>query len=102
MFRLEWKKLRNRYWEMQRKKMKQLKQHLYKHRLHQNNYLDIQNQHVKTHSEVKVGKVKTENDGMHDYTPGIIVKLKLTEPWAEAKIIKVNTINFNALINFIN
>lgn len=99
--KLEWKKLRNRYWEMQRKKMKQLKQHLYKHRLHQNNYLDIQNQHVKTHSEVKVGKVKTENDGMHDYTPGIIVKLKLTEPWAEAKIIKNELKSLNNTIQYV-
>lgn len=77
LFRKEWKKLRNRYLDLQKKKMKQFKQYLYKQKRHQR-------EPNKT-DEVKNNEVVQKLQ----FTPSVIVKLKLQEPADDVKKLKV-------------
>lgn len=76
----EWKKMRNRYLEMQRKTMSDLKKHLHKQRL----------------SDFHVQKTKQRDQPGRDeppktvqaFMPGVIVKVALSEPCVESKKLK--------------
>lgn len=83
MSKIEWKKLRNKYLDMQKRKMKSLKNHLayakweYKHR---------QNA-ARTDDEIKTNE-KTEETPTSSVTPGVIIKVTLEHPVIDVKTVK--------------
>lgn len=85
-FRAEWKKLRNRYLNMQRKQMKELKQHLNRARFSNQNYDDENSMQSLTN-----GEIKKETANKLELVPGVIVKVKLTESCHDVKKTKVSS-----------
>lgn len=87
----EWKKLRNRYLDMQRKTMNVVKQHVYKDKFART-YKD------KDFFEPEVPD--SEQVAIKQFTPGLIAKLTLTEPCMDNKKLKeeinskFNTVRF--------
>lgn len=85
----EWKKLRNRYLDLQKKKMKEFKQYLNRQKFSQKNY-----DKKKSQPEEKDVKDSKENEEVIEevkklsYIPGVIVKLKLPEPCIDVKKLK--------------
>ncbi|XP_017769733.1 PREDICTED: la-related protein 7 [Nicrophorus vespilloides] len=75
--KMEWKKMRNRYLNMQRDKMKQLKQHLNKRRFN-----NKANNH--DNNEVKQQEVEEETKKLQ-FVPGCIVQLKFSESCNDTK-----------------
>ncbi|VEN55461.1 unnamed protein product [Callosobruchus maculatus] len=75
--KIEWKKMRNRYLNLQRKKMKELKQYL-----HKQSYNDRKKNSKEEHATKKISK------DLEEFVPGIIVKMILPEPCLDAKKIK--------------
>ncbi|EFA00619.1 la-related protein 7 [Tribolium castaneum] len=73
----EWKKMRNRYLDLQKKKMKEFKKHLLKAKFNQPNY----------EQKSKTPTAKTELN-KEDFTKGLIVKIKLTEATLDIKKLK--------------
>jgi len=101
MAKSDWKRLRNRYLDLQRHKMSQLKQHLrkaeverggimtkngwYHNKTGQNNTL-----YDKTKHENDNGKLNEEENsyGRVNYSPGIIVKIEMDEPCTDLQSFK--------------
>ncbi|XP_065221458.1 la-related protein 7 [Planococcus citri] len=85
----DWKKLRNRYLEEQRKKMHELKQQLRKARL---NREQQEENEAKMKAEENEDKTKGEETPMEDarvkFTPGVIIKLRLDQPVTHVKNFK--------------
>ncbi|KAK9878744.1 hypothetical protein WA026_023675 [Henosepilachna vigintioctopunctata] len=82
----EWKKMRNGYLNLQRKKMKEIKLHLSqskfsKHNSIGRNHQNVENRPIKEHLEEKPTKL--------EYIPGTIVKMTLQEPLQSDKKIKI-------------
>ncbi|XP_044270387.1 la-related protein 7-like [Tribolium madens] len=73
----EWKKMRNRYLDLQKKKMKEFKTHLLKAKFNQAKYEE----------KSKAPTTKTELK-KEDYTKGLIVKIKLAEVSVDTKKLK--------------
>ncbi|CAH1976936.1 unnamed protein product [Acanthoscelides obtectus] len=76
--KVEWKKMRNRYLNLQRKKMKELKQYLHK-QSHKDN---------KKENSAKEHTVKDSSKAIVEFVPGIIIKVVLPEPCLDAKKMK--------------
>ncbi|KAK5639830.1 hypothetical protein RI129_010641 [Pyrocoelia pectoralis] len=76
----DWKKMRNRYLQMQRKTMTDLKKHLYKQRS-----TDFPTSKTKQREEPKIEETPAV---VLEFTPGIIVKVALLEPCIESKKMK--------------
>lgn len=109
MAKPEWKHLRNRYLELQRTKMSQLKQHLRKAEVERGgmmrkrwNYDKAGQNHEKSkHEKDNYDKSKHEKDngqlneveslssGRVSYAPGIIVKIEMDEPCTDTQSFKV-------------
>lgn len=85
MGKKEWKKLRNKYLDLQRLRMKQLKQHMRKVKCNQwgeKNKMEFEQDETVT--------VKKENTSSSlEFTPGVIVKVKLNEVCVDPKGFKV-------------
>lgn len=96
MAKKDWKYLRNKYLELQRTKMKQLKQHLRKTRWNQwSNY-------ERNKSE------KEENDEKDNasmcrflFTPGVIVKIEMDKPCTDPKGLKME-LKTNSSVKYID
>ncbi|XP_066148052.1 la-related protein 7 [Euwallacea fornicatus] len=91
----EWKKLRNYYLNLQRKKMKEFKQYLKKQKHSKNPEKDTLDKdrvyqytgepyHIDTNKDEQI----EEKIPKLDFTPGVIVKLKLSEPCVDVKKLK--------------
>jgi len=99
MAKPEWKHLRNRYLELQRTKMSQLKQHLRKAEVERGgmmkkrwNYDKAGQNYDKSKHEKDNGKISgAENSsvGRVSYAPGIIVKIEMDEPCTDPQSFKV-------------
>lgn len=76
--------MRNRYLDLQRKKMKEFKQYLYRNRYSQksDNGMKKQDNLETEMNESPVTKL--------EFQPGLIAKLKLSEPCEDAKKLKVS------------
>ncbi|XP_043249301.1 la-related protein 7 [Colletes gigas] len=86
----DWKHLRNKYLELQRSKMKQLKQHLRKTRWNQwCNYEKIKPEKEENDEKEKATKENNENTQRFTFTPGVIVKIKLDTPCTDPKQFKM-------------
>ncbi|XP_015589916.1 la-related protein 7 [Cephus cinctus] len=88
MAKKDWKRLRNRYLELQRSKMKSLKQHLRRARWNQWNSYE-KNKPDKEEVEEK-GHLKVENTNQRfSYTPGVIVSIEMEEPCVDVQNFKM-------------
>lgn len=85
MSKTEWKKLRNKYLEMQKKKMKALKNHLAYSKWEYN-----KNRQNATRSEEEVKTVETKEASAPalSFTPGVIIKVTLEHPAIDTKTAK--------------
>ncbi|CAH1365955.1 la-related protein 7-like [Tenebrio molitor] len=89
----EWKKMRNRYLQLQRKKMTEFKRYLRKAKFSQtNNEENFKKPNEKTdHKNVKnAAEQKNGTDVLPkvEVPPGVIVKIKLSEPMTDVKKFK--------------
>ncbi|KRT80269.1 RNA binding protein [Oryctes borbonicus] len=102
--KLEWKKIRNRYLDNQKAKMKQLKQFLHKKRF--TNHTDAkQKGDLKNmngnHSDANV--IATEKHIQElTFVPGVIVKIQLLEPYQDVKQAKDALKQRSADIKFVD
>lgn len=84
MSKTEWKKLRNKYLDMQKKKMKALKNHLAYSRWE---YKNRQNA-ARSEEEVKTIETKEASAPALSFTPGVIIKVTLEHPVIDTKAAK--------------
>lgn len=103
MAKSDWKRLRNKYLDLQRQKMSELKLHLRKAEVERGGIMTKKGYHDKTGqniSNTSHDKSKHENDngkpneekksfGRVDYAPGIIVKIEMDEPCTDLQSFKV-------------
>lgn len=102
MAKSDWKRLRNRYLDLQRHKMSQLKLHLRKAEVERDGIMTKNGwYHDKSGQNMSHDKSKHENDngklneeeksyGRVNYVPGIIVKIDMDEPCTDLQSFKVN------------
>jgi len=101
MAKSDWKRLRNRYLDLQRHKMSQLKMHLRKAEVERGGIMTKNGYHDKIgQNNTSHDKLKYENDnrkfeeeksyGHVNYTPGIIVKIEMDEPCTDLQGFKVH------------
>lgn len=101
MSKTDWKRLRNRYLDLQRHKMSQLKHHLRKAEVERDGIMTKNKwYHDKTgQNNTLHDKSKHENDhenkeeksyGRVNYAPGIIVKIEMDEPCTDLQSFKVH------------
>ncbi|XP_015184861.1 PREDICTED: la-related protein 7 [Polistes dominula] len=88
MAKKHWKYLRNKYLELQRSKMKQLKQHLKKTRNQWNNFDKTKSDKEEIEEKEKISNVDKTTMRSFSFTPGVIVKIKLDEPCTDTKSFK--------------
>ncbi|CAH1408121.1 unnamed protein product [Nezara viridula] len=93
MSKKDWKRLRNKYLNMQKEKMKQLKKHIYLARKKAEN--SKQNGAFKKNDKapqqteiIKEKEITEEKKGGSSFTEGLIVKVKFSEPAVEVKELK--------------
>lgn len=90
MSKKDWKKLRNKYLNMQRQTMQQLKQYLSKNKFQR--YTSERNRTENDKQETQ----SSERASKLEFTPGVIVKIDLKVPWEDKSSFKV--INFQSLL----
>lgn len=88
MGKKDWKKLRNKYLELQRAKMKQLKQNIKRARWNQ---WGDRNK-METEHEETTGTKKESATSALEFKPNLIVKIELNEPCIDPKGFKVKTL----------
>ncbi|EGI67069.1 PREDICTED: uncharacterized protein LOC105144452 [Acromyrmex echinatior] len=106
MAKLDWKRLRNRYLDLQRYKMKQLKMHLRKAEVERdgiikNGYHDktgqINTLHDKSKHENDNETFEEKSCGRVNYAPGIIVKIEMDEPCTDTQSFKMELKDNNSV-----
>lgn len=101
MAKKDWKCLRNKYLELQRSKMKQLKQHLRKTRWSQwSNYEKNKPERVEN-DEDKNRKQNSISACRFSFTPGVIVKIEMDKPCTDPKSLKMELKN-NSSVKYID
>ncbi|KOC60892.1 La-related protein 7 [Habropoda laboriosa] len=96
MAKKDWKYLRNKYLELQRSKMKQLKQHLRKTRWNQwSNY--EKNKPEKEENDEKDNPTTCR----FSFTPGVIVKIEMDKPCTDPKGFKIE-LKANSFVKYID
>ncbi|XP_034944207.1 la-related protein 7 [Chelonus insularis] len=90
MAKKEWKKIRNKYLQLQRNKMKQLKQHLKKTRWNQWNSYDRRENKMEVDDNIKKEEQNPQISKPPKFTfaEGLITKIELDEPCSSAKSFK--------------
>lgn len=88
MAKPDWKRLRNRYLELQRSKMSLLKQHLKKAEVGRGEIIIKNRYHDKPKRE-KNNEAEKSIYGCVNYAPGIIVKIEMDEPCTDPRSFKV-------------
>lgn len=83
-YRHDWKKLRNKYLEEQRKRMHEVKQQLRQVNIYKSGENEVEN------LEMQIEKKETSSECRVQFTPGVIVKLQLEQPVSNVKHFKVN------------
>ncbi|XP_076278198.1 la related protein 7 [Lasioglossum baleicum] len=103
MAKKEWKHLRNKYLELQRSKMKQLKQHLRKTRWNQwSNYEKNKPEKEEANEKEKTNKQdNTTTSCRFSFTPGVIVKIEMDKPCSDPKGFKME-LKSNNLVKYID
>ncbi|KAK2579111.1 hypothetical protein KPH14_001282 [Odynerus spinipes] len=101
MAKKDWKHLRNKYLELQRTKMKQLKQHLKKTRNQWFNYDKTKSDKEDNEEKKKIPTIDKASVRSFSFTPGVIVKIELNEPCSDPKGLKMELKN-NSCIKYID
>ncbi|CAG9824166.1 unnamed protein product [Phaedon cochleariae] len=96
----EWKKMRNRYLDLQRKKMKEFKTHLNRQRFSQKNY-DRQKLNKEDSSQPS-DETPKEDVAKLEFVPGVIIKMILNEPYMDSKKLKNDIKSFSAEVKFVD
>lgn len=78
--------MRNRYLDLQKKKMQEFKKHLYKARFSQANYEEKNKKSQEITEEVRPIE---ESVPKLEFVAGVIVKVHLAEPLQDPKVVKV-------------
>lgn len=92
MAKPDWKRLRNRYLELQRNKMGLLKQHLKKAEVGRGEIIKNRPNYDKSKREKdngKTGEAEKSVYGCAHYVPGVIVKIEMDEPCTDLRSFKV-------------
>lgn len=89
--RLEWKKIRNRYLDNQKAKMKQLKQFLHKKRFTNHGEVKQKGEQRKLNGSGTNTNTTAKEKQEVPFTPGVIVKIQLSESSQDVKKIKVSS-----------
>ncbi|XP_076249186.1 la related protein 7 [Calliopsis andreniformis] len=90
MTKKDWKHLRNKYLELQRSKMKQLKQHLRKTKWNQwSNYEKNKTEKEENDEKEKTTKQDSANVPRFSFVPGVIVKIEMDKPCSDPKGLKM-------------
>ncbi|XP_043505178.1 la-related protein 7-like isoform X2 [Polistes fuscatus] len=97
MAKKHWKHLRNKYLELQRSKMKQLKQHLKKTRDQWNNFDKTKSDKEEIEEKEKISNINKTTMRSFSFTPGVIVKIKLDEPCTDARSLKAELKGNNSI-----
>ncbi|KAF2904007.1 hypothetical protein ILUMI_02178 [Ignelater luminosus] len=103
----DWKKMRNRYLDMQKKTMKQLKMHLNRQRFNKryesnkNSQTTYRKENVQIEDSKKNGESNPKEAGTQ-FIPGSIVKILLLEPCEENKKLKAEIKTFSSEIKYID
>ncbi|XP_014616882.1 PREDICTED: la-related protein 7 [Polistes canadensis] len=97
MAKKHWKHLRNKYLELQRSKMKQLKQHLKKTRDQWNNFDKTKSDKEEIEEKEKISNIDKTTMRSFSFTPGVIVKIKLDEPCTDARSLKAELKGNNSI-----
>lgn len=90
----DWKRLRSKYLNMQKEKMKQLKKHIFLARkkaenTKQNGAFKKNDKPPQKNEIIKGGKNTEEKKEGNSFAPGLIVKVKFHEPAIEVKELKI-------------
>ncbi|CAL7952130.1 unnamed protein product [Xylocopa violacea] len=102
MAKKDWKHLRNKYLELQRNKMKQLKQHLRNARWNQwSNYWKNKFDKEENDEKDKTNKQDTTSTCRFSFTPGVIVKIEMDKPCTDPKAFKMDIKN-NSSVKYID
>nr|XP_033338486.1 la-related protein 7 [Megalopta genalis]XP_033338487.1 la-related protein 7 [Megalopta genalis]XP_033338488.1 la-related protein 7 [Megalopta genalis] len=105
MAKKEWKYLRNKYLELQKSKMKQLKQHLRKPRWNQwsNHEKNKPEKDEATEKEKTNNKQENtvNNTRSPSFTPGVIVKIEMNKPCTDTKGFKME-LKGNSSVKYID
>ncbi|OAD53835.1 La-related protein 7 [Eufriesea mexicana] len=98
MAKKDWKYLRNKYLELQKSKMKQLKQHLKKTRWNQwSNYEKNKPEREENDEKIKMSKQNVTTTCRFSFTPGVIVKIEMDKPCIDSKSLKMELKNNNSV-----
>ncbi|XP_076663513.1 la related protein 7 [Andrena cerasifolii] len=102
MAKKDWKHLRNKYLELQRSKMKQLKQHLWKTRWNQrSNYERNRPEKEGNDEKEKTCKEEKTSTVRFSFVPGVIVKVEMDKPCSDPKGLKVE-LKMNSSVKYID
>lgn len=96
MAKKNWKYLRNKYLELQRSKMKQLKQHLRKTRYQWSNYEKNKSEREENDEKDK-GNKPNITACRFSFIPGVIVKIEMDKPCTDSKSLKMELKNNNSI-----
>lgn len=97
----EWKKMRNRYLDLQKKQMREFKQYLHKQKYNQRNF-DAPKKSSAENPDNLQENVKTEETTKIEFVKGVIVKVKLSEPVVDAKKIKTEIKALSSDIKYVD
>ncbi|XP_003705365.2 la related protein 7 [Megachile rotundata] len=98
MAKKDWKHLRNKYLELQRSKMKLLKQHLRKTRWNQwSNYEKNKTDKEETDEKDKKNKQDNTSTCRFSFSPGVIVKIEMDKPCTDPKSFKMELKSNNSV-----
>ncbi|XP_029045172.1 la-related protein 7-like [Osmia bicornis bicornis] len=98
MAKKDWKHLRNKYLELQRSKMKQLKQHLKKARWNQwSNYEKNKADREENDEKDKINKRDNISTCRFSFIPGVIVKVEMDKPCTDPKSFKMELKSNNSV-----
>lgn len=101
MSKKDWKFLRNKYLELQKTKMKQLKQHLIKTRNQWSHYDRTKSDKEESGEKEKAPTTEKVPVRSFSFTPGVIVKIELNEPCIDPKSLKME-LKGNSSIKYID
>nr|XP_023015015.1 la-related protein 7 [Leptinotarsa decemlineata] len=100
--KFEWKKMRNRYLDLQRKKMREFKQYLNRQKFSAKGHIRTKALKEEAGQLVEEMPQREEEPVKLEYVPGVIVKLKLAEPCMDAKKLKNEIKAFSSEVKYVD
>ncbi|XP_054001194.1 la-related protein 7 [Hylaeus anthracinus] len=102
MAKRDWKYLRNKYLELQKSKMKQLKQHLRKTRWNRwSNYDKSRLEKEENEETEKMSIQDSESTSRFSFSPGVIIKIQMDKPCTDPKDFKLE-LKRNTFVKYVD